>query len=52
MLPDPVVVGETLEDVVAGGKMTITVETPEVTVDTGGAMAFEVAPGFGVVDAV
>ena len=53
MLPDPVVAGETLEDVaVVGGKMTITVETPEVTVDTGGAMALEVAPGVGVVDAV
>ena len=49
VLPDPVVAGETLEDVaVVGGKMTITVETPEVTVDTGGAMALEV----GVVDAV
>ena len=53
VLPDPVVAGEMLEDaVVVGGKMTITVETPEVTVDSGGAMAFEVAPGFGVVDAV
>jgi len=52
VLPDPVVVGETLEDVVAGGKMTITVETPEVTVDTGGAMALEVGLEVGAVDAV
>lgn len=53
VLPDPVVEGETPEDAaVVGGKMTITVETPEVIVDTDGAMAFEVAPGVGAVDAV
>jgi hypothetical protein len=53
VLPDPVVVGETLEDAaLVGGKMTITVETPEVTVDTGGAMALEVALEVGLVDAV
>jgi hypothetical protein len=47
------VVGETLEDAtLVGGKMTTTVETPEVTVDTGDAMVFEVALAVGLVDAV
>lgn len=53
MLPDPVAVGETLEDAtLVGGMMTITVETPEVIVDAGGAMALEVALEVGLVDAV
>ena len=58
VLPDPVVVGETLEDAkLVGGMMTITVETPEVTVDIGGGgggggMALEVALEVGLVDAV
>jgi len=53
VLPDPVVVGETPEDaVVVGGKMTITVETPSVTVDAGGAMALGVALEVGLLDAV
>ena len=53
VLPDPAVVGELLEDaVLVGGKMTITVETPEVTVDAGGTIALEVALEVGLVDAV
>ena len=49
VLPDPVVVGEMLGyAVLVGGKTTITVETPEVIVDTGDAMVLEV----GLVDAV
>jgi hypothetical protein len=52
-LPDPVMVGETLEDaMLVGGMMTTTVETPEVTVDIGDAMVFEVALEVGLVDVV
>lgn len=53
VLPDPAVVGKTLEDAtLLWVKMTTTVETPEVNVDTGDAMALEVALEVGLVDAV